>query len=212
MKLEKKDKDIFENGLKLPLIDQFYTVQGEAFHLGRAAYFIRIGGCDIGCRWCDTKISWNFNAHKLVDIKDVIINLKKEKADTIVVTGGEPSLYNLDPLCKELKNNSIQTHIETSGAYKLSGQWDWICLSPKKQSPPTEDIYEKADELKVIIFEEDDFRWAEEVAKKVNKNCKLFLQPEWSKHKELTPEIVEYVKTNTKWRISVQAHKFMKIP
>ena len=212
MKLETKDKDIFEDGHKLPLIDQFYTVQGEAFHLGKAAYFIRIGGCDIGCRWCDTKISWNFNTHKLVDIKDVITNLKKEKADTIVVTGGEPSLYNLAPLCAELKKQSIKTHIETSGAYKLTGEWDWICLSPKKQSPPTEDIYKKADELKVIIFEDDDFRWAEEVAKKVNKNCKLYLQPEWSKHKELIPEIVEYVKRNTKWQISIQAHKFMKIP
>lgn len=207
-----KNKDIFEDGQKLPLIDQFYTVQGEAFHLGRAAYFIRIGGCDIGCRWCDTKISWNFNAHKLTDIKDVISKLKKEKADTIVVTGGEPSLYNLSPLCTELKKQSIKTHIETSGTYALSGEWDWICLSPKKQSPPTEDIYEKADELKVIIFEKDDFRWAEEVAKKVNKNCKLYLQPEWSKHKKLIPEIVEYVKKNTKWQISVQAHKFMKIP
>ncbi len=210
--METKDKDIFEDGQKLPLIDQFYTVQGEAFHLGKAAYFIRIGGCDIGCHWCDTKISWNFNTHKLVDIKDVITNLKKEKADTIVVTGGEPSLYNLAPLCAELKKQSIKTHIETSGAYTLSGEWDWICLSPKKQSPPTEDIYEKADELKVIIFEEDDFRWAEKVAKKVNKNCKLYLQPEWSKHKELIPEIVEYVKRNTKWQISIQAHKFMKIP
>ncbi len=210
--MNKKQEDIFENGEKLPLIDQFYTVQGEAFHVGKAAYFIRIGGCDIGCSWCDTKISWDFNIHQLIDIKDIITNIIKEKANTIVVTGGEPTLYNLNPLCKELKKHSIKTHIETSGAYTLTGQWDWICLSPKKQNPPEKDIFKKANELKVIIFELDDFLWAEEVANRVNKKCKLFLQPEWSKHKKLIPEIVEYVKTNKKWRISVQAHKFMKIP
>ncbi|MBN1250729.1 MAG: 7-carboxy-7-deazaguanine synthase QueE [Bacteroidales bacterium] len=210
--MKTKENDIFDDGHKLPLIDQFYTVQGEAFHTGRAAYFIRIGGCDIGCRWCDTKISWNFNTHKLVDIEEVVSNIKKENADTIVVTGGEPTLYNLEPLCNLLKQNSIKTHIETSGAYKLTGNWDWICLSPKKQSPPKEEIYKLANELKVIIFDEDDYRWAEEVAEKVNKDCKLYLQPEWSKHNLLTPEIVEYVKKNKKWQISIQAHKFMKIP
>ncbi len=211
-KLEQKDKELFENGQKLPLIDEFYTVQGEAFHTGLAAYFIRIGGCDIGCRWCDTKISWDFNTHRLADIRKITENVLKNNADTIVVTGGEPTLYELAPLCAEMKKNNIQTHIETSGAYKLTGEWDWICLSPKKQNPPLEEIYEKAHELKVIIYEPDDYRWAEEVAEKVNENCMLFLQPEWSRHKKLIPEIVEYVKKNKKWRISLQAHKFMRIP
>ena len=187
-------------------------VQGEAFHTGKAAYFIRIGGCDIGCHWCDTKISWNFKTHKLTDIQDVLANVLKNKADTVVVTGGEPSIYELAPLCKLLKEKGIQTHVETSGAYKLTGEWDWICLSPKKQAPPLEDIYKKANELKVIIYETEDYKWAEETAKKVNKNCKLYLQPEWSRHNSLTPEIVEYVKKNKKWQISIQAHKFMKIP
>ena len=210
--MEQKDKDLFENGQKLPLIDEFYTVQGEAFHTGRAAYFIRIGGCDIGCRWCDTKISWSFDLHRLATIDEILKNVQKNGADTIVVTGGEPTLYQLTPLCKVMKANNIQTHIETSGAYTLTGEWDWICLSPKKQTPPKEEIYKIADELKVIIYEPDDYRWAEEVAEKVNKNCKLFLQPEWSRHKKLIPEIVEYVKKNKKWRISLQAHKFMRIP
>jgi len=211
-KLNQKDKDLFENGQKLPLIDEFYTVQGEAFHTGRAAYFIRIGGCDIGCSWCDTKVSWSFELHRLASIDEILKNVLDCNADTIVVTGGEPTLYQLAPLCQIMKKNNIQTHIETSGAYKLTGEWDWICLSPKKQNPPQEEIYKKADELKVIIYEPDDFRWAEETARKVNHKCKLFLQPEWSRHKKLIPEIVEYVKKNKKWRISLQAHKFMRIP
>ena len=210
--MEQKDKDLFENGQKLPLIDEFYTVQGEAFHTGRAAYFIRIGGCDIGCRWCDTKISWSFDVHRLVSVDEIVANVLKYNADTIVVTGGEPTLYELTPLCEAMQKNQIQTHIETSGAYKLTGKWDWICLSPKKQTPPLNEIYKQANELKVIIYEDDDYLWAEEVAEKVNKDCKLFLQPEWSRHKKLIPDIVEYVKKNKKWRISLQAHKFMRIP
>ena len=210
--MEQKDKDLFENGQKLPLIDEFYTVQGEAFHTGRAAYFIRIGGCDIGCRWCDTKISWSFDVHRLASVDEIVANVLKYNADTIVVTGGEPTLYELTPLCEAMQKNQIQTHIETSGAYKLTGKWDWICLSPKKQTPPLNEIYKQANELKVIIYEDDDYLWAEEVAEKVNKDCKLFLQPEWSRHKKLIPDIVEYVKKNKKWRISLQAHKFMRIP
>ncbi len=210
--MEQKDKDLFENGQKLPLIDEFYTVQGEAFHTGRAAYFIRIGGCDIGCRWCDTKISWSFDVHRLASVDEIVSNVLKCNADTIVVTGGEPTLYELAPLCEAMQKNQIQTHIETSGAYKLTGKWDWICLSPKKQTPPLNEIYKQANELKVIIYEDDDYLWAEEVAEKVNKDCKLFLQPEWSRHKKLIPDIVEYVKKNKKWRISLQAHKFMRIP
>jgi organic radical activating enzyme len=210
--LKKANKELFQNGQKLPLIDEFYTVQGEAFHTGKAAYFIRIGGCDIGCHWCDTKISWDFNTHKLVDIQEVVANVQINNADTVVVTGGEPSIYELSPLCKLLKEKGIQTHVETSGAYKLSGEWDWICLSPKKQNPPLDEIYQKANELKVIIYEPEDYKWAEETAKKVNPNCKLYLQPEWSRHNKLIPEIVEYVKKNKNWQISIQAHKFMQIP
>jgi len=203
---------IFENGKKLPLMEEFYTLQGEGFHTGKAAYFIRVGGCDIGCSWCDTKRSWDPNIHKLAEVNDIVNNAKQQPSKAVVVTGGEPSLYNLDYLCSELKKNEIETFIETSGAHKLTGQWDWICLSPKKQKPPTADIFKKANELKVIIFDESDFLWAEECAKKVNKSCKLFLQPEWSQHKKFIPLIVEYIKKDPKWLISLQAHKFMCIP
>ena len=204
--------DIFENGKKLPLIDEFYTIQGEGFHFGKAAYFIRIGGCDIGCHWCDTKYSWQADFDKLASVDDITKNVEKSKTKTIVVTGGEPLTYNLTPLCNELKNKQVKTFIETSGAYKLTGQWDWICLSPKKNAPPTDEIIPLANELKVIIFDNSDFEWAEKYANLVEGNCHLFLQPEWSKRNELTPIIVEYVKQNPKWRISIQAHKFMKIP
>lgn len=180
--------------------------------MGKAAYFIRIGGCDIGCSWCDSKLSWSFGYYELTDIDEIVNNIIKSKADSIVVTGGEPTLYNLNPLCTELKKRTIRTFIETSGAYRISGQWDWICLSPKKQNPPVAANYTKAHELKVIISKPEDFLWAEENSVKVNENCKLFLQPEWSKYQTIIPYIVEYVKKNTKWLVSLQAHKFMHIP
>ncbi len=205
-------KELFDGGQKLPLIDEFYTIQGEGFHFGKAAYFIRIGGCDIGCNWCDTKYSWKANKDKLADVKDITKNVIKTKAKTIVVTGGEPTLYNLTILCNEMKNNNIETYIETSGAHKLTGTWDWICLSPKKNAPPCNDIILKANELKIIINDNSDFEWAEKYLKLVNPNCYLFLQPEWSKKNILTPKVVEYVKQNPKWRISIQAHKYMHIP
>ncbi len=210
--MKKPDKAIFDDGFKLPLIDQFYTVQGEGFHMGKAAYFIRIGGCDIGCSWCDTKFSWNFMIDELIDIKSIVENVLINNATTVVVTGGEPSLYNLGPLCELLKKNSIGTFVETSGAYHLRGQWDWICLSPKKQNPPKKEIYSKASELKVIISNSDDLIWAEKNATKVDSSCKLYLQPEWSKYELIIPEIVEYVKLNQKWQVSLQSHKFMHIP
>jgi organic radical activating enzyme len=180
--------------------------------MGKAAYFIRIGGCDIGCSWCDTKFSWNFKYHELTLIEEIVDNAIKSKASTVVVTGGEPSLYNLDPLCSLLKHHSIDTHVETSGAYPLSGIWNWICLSPKKQNPPQKGIFKKANELKVIISKPDDFDWAEENAKKVESECKLYLQPEWSEYEKIIPQIVEYVKSNQKWVVSLQTHKFMHIP
>ena len=207
-----KEKDIFENGQKLPLIDEFYTLQGEGFHTGKAAYFIRIGGCDIGCHWCDSKISWRADTHRLIDVSDIVENAKQFPAKAVVVTGGEPTTYNLGILCELLKTEGIKTFIETAGAYPLTGKWDWICLSPKKQKPPQPEIYKIANELKVIIFEEEDFAWAEETARKVNKECKLFLQAEWSRFRKLIPVIVEYVKNNPQWNISLQAHKFMHIP
>lgn len=206
------ENDIFEGGEKLPLIDQFYTIQGEGFHFGKAAYFIRIGGCDIGCYWCDTKYSWRADKDKLIAVSEIVENVVNTDAKTIVVTGGEPLTYNLNPLSDLIKVNNLTAHIETSGAYKLTGKWDWICLSPKRNAPPTEEIIPLANELKVIILDQKDFEWAEKYANLVSPNCHLFLQPEWSRHKELTPIIVEYIKKYPKWKISIQAHKFMKIP
>ncbi len=207
-----KDKVLLDNGSLLPLMEEFYTIQGEGFNTGKAAYFIRIGGCDVGCHWCDVKESWDANLHPLTSINQIITNILTYKATSVVVTGGEPLIYNLELLCKKLKENSIQTFIETSGAYQLSGDWDWICLSPKKNMTPLSEIYLKANELKVIIFNLHDFIWAEEQSKKVNSNCYFYLQPELSKQKELIPLIIEYVKKNPKWMISLQTHKYMNIP
>ncbi|MBI2721351.1 MAG: 7-carboxy-7-deazaguanine synthase QueE [Bacteroidetes bacterium] len=193
-------------------MEEFYTIQGEGYNTGKAAYFIRIGGCDVGCHWCDVKESWNANLHPLTPVEKIIENVIHYKAKSVVVTGGEPLIYNLNYLTQHLQKNSIQTFIETSGAYNLSGQWNWICLSPKKTMLPKEEIYKVANELKIIIFNNHDFKWAEEQAAKVSDNCHLYLQPEWSKHQQLTPQIIEYVKNNPKWMISLQTHKYMNIP
>ncbi len=204
--------DIFENGKKLPLIDEFYTIQGEGYNTGKPAYFIRLGGCDIACSWCDTKISWKADVHKLADYKEIVAKVIKTPAKSIVVTGGEPTSYNLDFLSEELQKNNIETFLETSGAYKISGIWDWICLSPKKQQAPLEENYAKAHEIKMIIAKPADIDWAEECSHKVGKNCKLYLQPEWSVREEMTNLIVEYAKNNPKWNLSIQMHKYVKIP
>lgn len=204
--------DIFEKGRKLPLIDEFYTLQGEGYHTGKAAYFIRIGGCDIGCSWCDTKISWNANIHPLADTDIIIEHAFNSEAKSIVVTGGEPLSYDLEYLCKKADEKNLKTFIETSGAYPMSGKWDWVCLSPKKQKPPLNENYKAADELKVIIFNNDDIRWAEKCAEKVSENCFLYLQPEWSRRTENIPKIIEYIKKNPKWKLSVQLHKYLLIP
>lgn len=206
------DEILLNEGKLLPLMEEFYTIQGEGFNTGKAAYFIRIGGCDVGCHWCDVKESWDANLHALTPIKNIITNVLEWKAKSVVVTGGEPLIYNLDELTKLLKANNIETFIETSGAYKLSGHWDWICLSPKKTMAPLPEVYKKSNELKIIVFNKHDFIWAEEQAKKVGKDCYLYLQPEWSKHQELVPEIIDYVKNNPKWMISLQTHKYMNIP
>lgn len=200
------------SGRSLPLVEEFFTLQGEGYQTGKAAYFIRIGGCDVGCSWCDSRYSWNPDLHPMIDTDRIIENVIHSGTDSVVVTGGEPLMWNLDYLCEQLKQKGINTFIETSGAYKLTGIWDWICLSPKKNMPPVGNICEVANELKVIIQKKDDFSWAEKYRKLVSKECKLFLQPEWSKFKIIIPEIVEYVKKNPVWRVSLQSHKYMRIP
>ncbi len=201
-----------QNGKLLPLVEEFYTLQGEGHHSGKAAYFIRIGGCDIGCSWCDAKFTWNPKNFPPVDVEQIVHNALQSLAKVVVVTGGEPSLYPLDILCQRLKANGFDTHIETSGAYPLTGQWDWICLSPKPQQPPVNGIHMKADELKVIISKPEDFLWAEQNATQVKSTCKLYLQPEWSVYNQMIPQVVDYVMKNPKWQVSLQAHKFMRIP
>ncbi len=201
-----------EDGTLLPLMEEFYTIQGEGYHTGTAAYFIRLGGCDVGCHWCDVKESWDASIHPLTTADSIIENAKKYPAKTVVITGGEPLIYNLDYLTKGLHEAGIKTFIETSGAYPLSGEWDWICLSPKKFKAPRKDVLEAAGELKVIVFNKSDFAWGEEYAQLVGPNCRLYLQPEWSKSKEMTPAIIDYVKENPKWDISLQTHKFLNIP
>ena len=200
------------DGSLLPLMEEFYTIQGEGFHSGKAAYFIRLGGCDVGCHWCDVKESWNAELHPLTSVDTIVENASKYAAKTVVVTGGEPLLYDLDLLTSKLKSAGIKTFIETSGAYPLSGTWDWICLSPKKFKAPLAAIAPLAGELKVIVFNKSDFEWAEQHAKMVSENCRLYLQPEWSKVDLMTPEIIEYVKNNPHWEISIQTHKYMNIP
>lgn len=196
----------------LPLMEDFYTIQGEGFYQGQAAYFIRLGGCDVGCVWCDVKESWEASAHPLVSITEITQRAKESGARTVVITGGEPLMYDLALLTQSLKHAGIRTHLETSGVYPLSGTWDWICFSPKKFKAPHDSIPDKADELKVIVYNQSDFAWAENFASIVNKNCELFLQPEWSREKEMIPLIIDYVKENPQWKISLQIHKYMNIP
>lgn len=199
-------------GTKLPLVEEFYSIQGEGFHAGKAAYFIRLGGCDVGCSWCDSRFAWNPDQHPLVEVDSIIDKIVSSGADSVVVTGGEPLMWNLDYLTSELKRYKICTFIETSGAYNLSGKWDWICLSPKRNMPPVNEICKIADELKVIIEDKNDLVWAEKYSALVDPGCKLYLQPEWSRFEIIIPEIVNYVRDNHKWRISLQVHKYMHIP
>ncbi len=204
-------QNLIDKGEMLPLMEEFYTIQGEGAHTGTAAYFIRIGGCDVGCHWCDVKESWNAKLHPATKT-DVIVANAKKYADTIVITGGEPLMWSLDYITEQLQQNNMKTHIETSGAYSFSGTWDWFCLSPKKSKLPLDEVYPEADELKMIIHNMDDFKFAEEQADKVGKKCKLFLQPEWSKREKMIPIIVDYVMKNPKWKISLQTHKYLDIP
>ena len=196
----------------LPLVEEFFTIQGEGFHAGKAAWFIRLGGCDVGCNWCDSRFSWNPDMHPMVKTETIAEHAIASGTKSVVVTGGEPLMWNLDFLCSSLKERSVSTFLETSGAYPLSGEWDWICLSPKRNMPPDKKICKKADELKVIIEDKNDFRWAEEFRRLVRKETHLFLQPEWSSFETVIPQIVEFVKMNPEWRISLQIHKYMHIP
>ena len=209
--LQKEIQQAVEKGVMLPLMEEFYTIQGEGYHTGTAAYFIRIGGCDVGCHWCDVKESWNAALHPPTHIDSIVANAK-QYAKTIVITGGEPLTWDMSALTIALKREDMKIHIETSGAYPLSGIWDWICLSPKKNKLPTTSVYEAAHELKVIIYNKHDFMFAEEQALLVNENAILYLQPEWSKKEEMTPVIVKYVMENPRWRISLQTHKYLNIP
>lgn len=208
---EEQQKQI-DAGLQLPVMEEFYTIQGEGYNTGKAAYFIRVGGCDVGCHWCDVKESWDANLHPLIAVDAVVKNAIQHPGKAVVVTGGEPSFYNMDYLTTQLKKQGVQTFIETSGAYNLTGTWDWICLSPKKTMPPQESIYKKAHELKIIVHNKDDFKWAEKYAPLMNTNCKLYLQPEWSKRNDIMPLITDYVMNNPKWNVSLQTHKYLGIP
>jgi 7-carboxy-7-deazaguanine synthase len=199
-------------GLELPLMEAFYTLQGEGAYQGYAAYFIRLGGCDVGCHWCDVKESWNAHDHPIADVEAIVAEAAENPGRIAVVTGGEPAMYNLDHLTQQLKASGFRNHIETSGAHALTGDWDWVCLSPKKFKAPISIVYPRADELKVIIYNKSDFKWAEDHAAKVKADCRLYLQPEWSKQEEMLPLIIDYVKDNPKWHISLQIHKFMNIP
>lgn len=199
-------------GIEYPLMEHFYTIQGEGAHTGRAAYFLRLGGCDVGCVWCDVKESWDASKHPLQSVAIMTMWAKESGTEMAVITGGEPAMHNLEPLTLALQGAGIETNIETSGAHPLTGNWNWVCVSPKKFKAPLLEVLVQADELKVVIFNKSDFEWAEQHAAKVGKNCKLFLQPEWDQREKVTPLIIDYVKANPKWRISLQTHKYLQIP
>lgn len=193
-------------------MEAFYTIQGEGAFQGHAAYFIRLGGCDVGCVWCDVKESWEAGNHPNTAVKNIVEEATAHPARVAVVTGGEPLMYNLDALTDELKRSGFRTHVETSGAYPLTGKWDWVCFSPKKFKEPLAEVAVAADELKVIVFNKSDFKWAEKFEQMVGSRCRLFLQPEWSQQEKMMPLIVDYVKANPQWQVSLQVHKFMNIP
>jgi 7-carboxy-7-deazaguanine synthase len=201
-----------KNGLALPLMEHFYTLQGEGYHTGTPAYFIRLAGCDVGCVWCDVKESWDSNIHDIISVSEMVSHVEKAGARFCVVTGGEPATYNLVNLTDQLRAKNIYTAIETSGVYPLTGNWHWVCFSPKKFKVPHEGIYNCADELKVIIYNKSDFSFAKQHAAKVKDTCKLYLQPEWSKADEMLPQIIDYIKSHPQWRLSLQTHKFLNIP
>ncbi len=199
-------------GTVLPVMEQFYTIQGEGFNAGRAAYFIRLGGCDVGCVWCDVKESWDADAHPRQAVAELVAAASEFPGRHVVITGGEPLMHNCLPLTKALQEAGFKTWIETSGAHPLSGNWDWICVSPKKFKAPLPEVLAHADELKIIVFNESDFKWAEEHAALVPATTRLYLQPEWSRAARMTPALIDYVKANPRWQVSLQTHKYLDIP
>lgn len=206
-------ENIFDTGEVLPIVEEFYSIQGEGFQTGKPAYFIRVGGCDIGCKWCDSKPSWDAAVHHVATVAEIVQKVLQTAAKAVVITGGEPAIYNLTPLTKALKESGIQTFIETSGAYEITGQWDWVCLSPKTNKSPVASSYAKANELKIIIYKwETDIEWAEKQSQKVGADCLLYLQSEWSVFKKNSPKIVAYIKEHPQWNLSIQMHKFVGIP
>ncbi len=198
--------------MELPVMESFYTIQGEGFFQGRAAYFIRLGGCDVGCVWCDVKESWDAAAHPKREVTALVAEVKNTAAEMVVITGGEPLLHDLAILTEQLQAAGLETNIETSGSSPLSGNWNWICLSPKKFKAPLAEVVPFANELKIIVYNKTDFKWGEEFAAMVSPNCKLYLQPEWSKAQEIMPFIVGYIKANPKWELSLQLHKYINVP
>jgi 7-carboxy-7-deazaguanine synthase len=198
--------------IEFPIMEQFYTIQGEGKHSGRPAYFIRFGGCDVACVWCDVKESWNENDHPRISVKNLVEMTKKSGCDFVVITGGEPAMYDITCLVDELHKIDVEVAIETSGCYALKGNVDWYCFSPKKFKKPCSEAYQKANELKVVVFHPSDLEWAESHALQVNKDCLLYLQPEWSKKEQILHKVIDYVKENPKWKISLQTHKYMEIP
>lgn len=204
--------ELLDGGRLLPLVEDFYTIQGEGYHTGKAAYFIRLGGCDVGCRWCDAKYTWNPRLYPPVEVATIVARATACAAQAVVVTGGEPLLYPLGVLTSELCARGLELFLETSGSHPFSGEFDWVCLSPKRQQPPLEEAYVRADELKVIVERAEDFAWAEQNAARVRPECRLYVQPEWSVSEQVMPLLVEYVKANPRWNISIQSHKYMHIP
>lgn len=196
----------------MPVMEAFYTVQGEGFHQGKAAVFIRLAGCNVGCHWCDVKESWDVNEFPVVPVREIVRQVRDFESDIAVVTGGEPLMHDLGPLTCELKSAGFRTHIETSGAHDISGDWDWICLSPKKFKLPLASICHLANELKIIIYNNSDFKWAESYKEQVKAACKLYLQPEWGRSDKVLPLMIDYVKRHPEWEVSLQIHKFMDIP
>lgn len=209
---EKQETGNHKSETVLPVMEHFYTIQGEGFHQGKAAYFIRLGGCDVGCTWCDVKESWDSEKHPMHEVGSLKSAVLKTPAAIVVITGGEPLMHDLDTLTKELRSAGLRTHIETSGAYPISGEWDWICVSPKKFKAPLPEILPLAHELKVVVFNRSDFDWAEKYAAFVSNECKLYLQPEWGKAGQMMPLIVEYIKSHPRWELSLQIHKYINVP
>lgn len=209
--INEEESLLMKQGKMLPIMEHFYTLQGEGAHTGMASYFIRIGGCDVGCHWCDVKESWDPNKHPVTSV-DEIVDIASSYSKNIILTGGEPFMWNLDYITAKLKEKGCKIHIETSGSHSPSGQIDWICLSPKKTSLPKEEVIKKANELKCIIFNQHDFKFAESFAERVSEDCVLYLQPEWSKREIMMPKIVDYILKNPKWKISLQTHKYLQIP